>query len=432
MKKVYLGMSADLIHPGHINIIKKAASYGKVTVGLLTDQAISTYKRVPYMTYDQRKQVIENIKHVDSVVEQKTLSYVENIRNLKPDYVIHGDDWKSGIQKKTRDEAIIALNKIGGKLIEVEYTKGISSSKIKNAINEVGVTPDQRLSSLRRLLRAKPIITLNEVHNGLSGIITNNISVELENKTIEFDGMWASSLTDSTAKGMPDIEAVDVTSRLQSVNSILGVTNKLMIFDADTGGIREHFNFTVKALERLGVSAAVIEDKVGLKKNSLFGTDVEQFQDKIENFQEKIQSGKSAQISNDFMIIARIESLILNKGMDDALLRARSYIDAGADAIMIHSRVKSPDEIFEFCKQFREFNSDLPLMVVPSSFNIVKIEEWEKRGVNIVCYANHMIRSAYPAMQKVAKSILLNGRSFEVDENEDCMPIKDILNLISV
>ena len=431
MKKVYLGMSADLIHPGHINIIKKAASYGKVVVGLLTDSAIASYKRVPHMTYEQRKEVVENIKYVDNVVEQKTLSYVDNIRNLKPDYVIHGDDWKTGVQKKTRDEVIEELNKIGGKLIEVEYTKGISSSKIKNAINEIGVTPDQRLTALKRILNSKSTIILNEVHNGLSGIITDNIAVEIEdNKSIEFDGMWASSLTDSTAKGMPDIEAVDVTSRLQSVNSILSVTNKPMIFDADTGGLIEHFSFTIKSLERLGVSAAVIEDKVGLKKNSLFGTEVEQHQDTIENFQKKIETGKSSQVTNDFMIIARIESLILNKGMDDAILRAEKYIQAGADGIMIHSRSKKPDEIFEFCNKFRETNNEMPLMVVPSSFNGVKLDEWEKRGVNIVCYANHMIRAAYPAMKKVAESILLNGRSYEVDENEDCMPIKEILNLI--
>ncbi len=431
MKKVYLGMSADLIHPGHINIIKTAASYGKVIVGLLTDSAIASYKRVPYMTFEQRKEVIENIKYVESVVEQRTLSYVENIRDIKPDYVIHGDDWKTGVQKKTREEVIKELDKIGGKLIEVAYTKGISSSKINRAIKEIGVTPDQRLSALRRLLNSKSTIILNEVHNGLSGIITDDTVVDIEDKkNLEFDGMWASSLTDSTAKGMPDIEAVDVTSRLQSVNSILNVTNKPMIFDADTGGLVEHFVFTVKSLERLGVSAAVIEDKVGLKKNSLFGSDVEQYQDSIENFQKKIIAGKSSQVTDDFMIIARIESLILNKGMDDALLRAKKYVEVGADGILIHSRSKDPAEIFEFCAKFREHNSNTPIMVVPSTFNQVKLDEWEKRQVNIVCHANHMIRAAYPAMKKVAESILIHGRAFEVDENEDCMPIKEIINLI--
>ena len=430
MKTVYVGMSADLVHPGHINLLKNASSYGNVIVGLLTDKAISSYKRMPYMKFEHRKEVIENIKYVNQVILQETLSYRSNLEQLKPDYVIHGDDWRNGIQKETRAEVIDVLNSYGGKLIEIPYTEGISSSSIKNTMRELGTTPGIRLSMMKRLLNANDTITINEVHNGLSGLITDNIKVELEDQTLEFNGMWSSSLTDSSSKGMPDIEAVDMTSRLQSVSSILNVTTKPMIFDADTGGIREHFNFTVKSLERLGVSAVVIEDKIGLKKNSLFGTDVEQTQDTIENFQEKISSGKKAQVTDDFMIIARIESLILQKGMDDALLRAKEYIKADVDGIMIHSREKKPDEIFEFCQKFREIHPSIPLMVVPSSFNAVRLEEWKKRGVNIVCYANHMLRSAYPAMVKTATSILKNGRSFEADESSMTMPIQEIINLI--
>lgn len=430
MKCVYVGMSADLIHPGHINLITEAAKLGEVTVGLLTDSAIASYKRLPYMTYEQRKTVIENLKGVTKVTPQTTLSYIENIRNLKPDFVVHGDDWREGIQKGTRQDVINLLNEIGGELVEVSYTQGISSSMLHEAIKSVGTTPTTRLSMLRRLLQAKPIITVNEVHNGISGLITETTSVLRNGKPVEFDVMWSSSLTDSTAKGKPDIEAVDMTSRMSSVNHIFEVTTKPMIFDADTGGKIEHFTFTVKSLERLGVSAVVIEDKIGLKKNSLFGNDVSQSQDTIEGFQEKISEGKKAQVTDDFMIIARIESLILDAGMDDALIRAKAYIEAGADAIMIHSREKSPDEIFEFCAKFNKFERKVPLMVVPSSFNSVTVDEWEKQGVSIVCYANHMMRAAYPAMLNVAKSILENGRSYEAEENNMCLNIKEILDLI--
>lgn len=430
MKKVYVGMSADLIHPGHINLILEAAKLGNVTVGLLTDSAIASYKRLPYMTYEQRRTVIQNLKGVSNVIAQETLDYTKNIRELKPDYVVHGDDWREGVQKKTRQNVIDALKVIGGELVEVSYTPGISSTMLHQAIKAVGTTPTTRLSRLRRLLLAKPLVTVNEVHNGISGLITESTSVIRDGKPNEFDIMWSSSLTDSTAKGMPDIEAVDMTSRMSSVNHIFEVTTKPMIFDADTGGKIEHFTFTVKSLERLGVSAVVIEDKIGLKKNSLFGNDVQQEQDTIEGFKEKISAGKKAQVTDDFMLIARIESLILAAGMEDALTRAKAYIEAGADAIMIHSRKEQPDEIFEFCEKFHEFGHTVPLMVVPSSFNSVSVDEWEKRGVSIVCYANHMMRAAYPAMLNVAKSILEHGRSYEAEKENMCLPIKEILDLI--
>jgi phosphoenolpyruvate phosphomutase len=428
MKKIYVGMSADLVHPGHINILKEAAKLGEVTVGLLTDAAIASYKRLPHMSYEQRKTVIENIKGICEVIPQDTLDYRKNLNLVKPDFVVHGDDWKEGVQIETRQQVVDTLKEWNGKLVEIPYTKGISSTKLNQAIKEIGTTPNIRLGMLRRLLQAKPLIRVNEVHHGLSGLITEKTKVEREGKSVEFDVMWSSSLTDSTAKGKPDIEAVDMTSRMTSVNDIFEVTTKPMIFDADTGGKTEHFSFTVKSLERLGVSAVVIEDKVGLKKNSLFGNDVKQSQDSIENFQHKIQAGKSAQVTDDFMIISRIESLILEAGMQDALDRAKAYMDAGTDAIMIHSRLKNPDEIFEFCEKYHHFNRTVPLMVVPSSFNSVTEMEWENRGVNIVCYANHMLRSSYPAMLKVAQSILKHGRSLEC--SDDCLSIKEILELI--
>ncbi len=430
MKTVYLAMSVDVIHPGHINIINKAAKLGELTVGVLTDKAIASYKKLPYMTYEQRKLIIENIKGVNSVIAQDSVEYVPNLRKLKPDFVVHGDDWREGVLKNTRQEVLEVLKEIGGELVEFSYTQGISSQVLDKMIRPIGTTPSIRMSMLRRLIHSKPIVTVNEVHNGLCGLITESTSVERNGKKVEFDAMWSSSLTDSTAKGMPDIEAVDMTSRTSSVNHIFEVTTKPMIFDADTGGKIEHFVFTVKSLERLGVSAIVIEDKIGLKKNSLFGNDVKQSQDTMEGFQEKITAGKQAQVTEDFMIIARIESLILGAGMEDALTRAQAYMDAGADAIMIHSREKEPDEIFEFCEKFHKFSRKVPLMVVPSSFNGVTESEWEERGVSIVCYANHMLRAAYPAMLNVAKSILKNGRSAEAEVDNMCMPIKEILDLI--
>ncbi len=427
-KKVYVGMSVDLIHEGHINIIKEAAKLGTVTIGLLTDKAIASYKRLPYMPYENRKIIISEIKGVDNVIQQHTHSYKENLLDLKPDYVVHGNDWREGSQKEVRAEVINILKKWKGELIEIPYTKNISSSILNKNIKEIGTTPNIRLSLLKRLLKAKNLIRLNEAHNGLSGLITEKTQIEENGRIIEFDAMWSSSLTDSTAKGKPDIEAIDMTSRMSTVNDIFEVTTKPMIFDADTGGKIEHFSFTVKSLERLGVSAVVIEDKIGLKKNSLFGNDVKQTQDSIENFQHKISEGKKSQVTEDFMIIARIESLILEAGMEDALLRSKKYIEAGADAIMIHSKNKNPDEIFEFCEKYKSFKNGIPLMVVPSSFNSVSEEEWEERGVNIVCYANHMLRSAYPAMLDVAKSILINKRSYEA--NDKCISINEILNLI--
>ncbi len=428
MTKVYLGMSADLVHPGHINIINEAAKLGEVTVGLLNDSAIASYKRIPYMTYEQRKNVVENIKGVAAVVEQTTLDYRANLIKLKPQYVVHGDDWREGVQKKTRQQVIDTLAQWGGELVEVSYTQGISSSQLQEEIKRVGTTPNTRLSMLKRLLNVKEIVRVNEVHHGLSGLITEKTVVERNGQPVRFDAMWSSSLTDSTAKGKPDIEAVDMTSRMQSVNDIFDVTTLPLIFDADTGGRIEHFRFTVRSLERLGVSAVVIEDKTGLKRNSLFGTEVDQTQDSIENFQAKIAAGKGAQVTNDFMVISRIESLILNQGMDDALDRARAYVDAGADVIMIHSRQPQPDEIFEFCDHYHRSVSTVPLMVVPSSFNSVTEAEWVDRGVSIVTYANHMLRSAYPAMKKVAESILQHGRSLESEQ--DCMSIKEILELV--
>ncbi len=427
-KTVYVGMSADLVHPGHLNIIKKAAELGEVVIGLLTDQAIASYKRVPFMTFDQRRAVIENIKGVGRVVPQTTLDYVPNLETLKPDYVVHGDDWKDGVQKKTRQRVIDALAQWGGELVEVPYTKGISSSQLHGAMREVGTTPEIRRRTLRRLLQVKGWVRFLEVHNGLTGLIVENTRVETEQGHREFDGMWCSSLTNSLIKGKPDIEAVDVSSRINTLNEVLEVTTKPVIYDADTGGRPEHFVFTVKTLERLGVSAVIIEDKIGLKKNSLLGVAVEQTQDDVEHFCRKIEAGRRARATDDFMLIARIESLILNHGLDDALTRANAYLAAGADGIMIHSRRDTPEEVFAFCKEYNKLPGRKPLVAVPSSYHAVTERELNDHGVNIVIYGNQLLRSAYPAMVTTAKSILKHQRSREADDQ--MMPIADILGLI--
>lgn len=425
IKQIYVGMSADLVHPGHMNILKVAAQLGDVTVGLLTDKAIASYKRLPYMKYEQRKAVIENIKGVKEVIPQDTLDYRPNLELLKPDIVVHGDDWKDGVQAKTRQQVIDTLAKWGGELVEPSYTVGISSTALNNSLKEIGTTPDIRRSRLKRLIEVKPIVRIMEVHNALSGLIVENVK---NDSGVEYDGMWSSSLTDSTSKGKPDIEAVDVSTRINTINEIYEVTTKPMIYDADTGGISQHFAFTVRTLERTGISAVIIEDKTGLKKNSLFGNEVAQTQDTIENFCQKIQTGKKAQVTDDFMIIARVESLILEKGMDDAIERAKAYTTAGADGIMIHSRQCESDEILEFCKIFRGFDAHTPLVVVPTNYNQITAKELSQAGVNVVIYANHMLRAAYPGMMNVAKSILENDRSLEAEEF--LLPIKEILELI--
>jgi len=425
---VYVAMSADLIHPGHMNIIKTAREYGKVYVGVLTDKAIASYKRLPYMTYEQRKNVVKNLKGVKKVIPQDTLDYVPNLKKLQPDFVVHGDDWKTGVQKETRQRVIDALKEWGGELIEPSYTDGISSTQLNRALKEVGTTPDIRRRRLRLLIEAKPIVRVMEAHSGLTGMLVEQTQIKENGKVEEFDAMWLSSLTDSTSKAKPDIEVVDVTSRLSTVNEILEVTTKPIIYDGDSGGLTEHFIFMVRTLERVGISAVIIEDKVGLKKNSLFEDGNTQSQDSIENFCHKIQEGKRAQITDDFMIFARCESLIMGEGEEMALKRCKAYIEAGADGIMIHSKSTTPDEIFSFCKGYKEFERKVPLVVVPSTYSSVTEEELAEQGVNVVIYANQLLRSAYPAMKKTAETILTHKRAKEADQ--ELMPIKEIISLL--
>lgn len=427
-KTVYMCFSTDVIHGGHTSIIQKAAELGELTIGVLTDEVVASYRRFPILKFEERVKLLESIKGVERVIPQHTLSYAENLRALKPDYVVHGDNWVTGFQQPIREEVIAILKEYGGELIEYPYSTNEEYERLELIQREQLAMPDVRRARLKQLLEMKPLVTALEAHNGITGLIAEKTTVLKDGKIYQFDAMWCSSLCDSTSKGKPDIELVDISTRLQTVDEIMDVTTKPIIFDGDTGGLTEHFVYNIRTLERMGVSAVIIEDKTGLKKNSLFGTEVEQTQDSIENFCSKIAAGKAALKTNDFMLIARIESLILEKGLDDALKRAVAYVEAGASGIMIHSRRKSPDEIFEFCHAFRQQDVVTPLVVVPTSFSSVTEDEFARRGVNIVIYANQLTRSGFPAMQRVAETILQNGRAEEADQF--CMPIKEILTLI--
>ena len=427
-KQVYLGLIGDIIHPGIVNIIRRGAEYGDLTVGLYTDKAIATYKRLPYLNYSQREDVVASIKGVSRIVPQDDWSYIPNIKKIRPDYVIHGDDWKTGPASKLREEVVEVLKEWGGELIEIPYTRGIDSTSLVENAKSIGTTPDVRLKSLRRLLAAKPIVRILEAHSGLSGLIAEHVEVAKEDGVRQFDGMWSSSLTDSTSKGKPDIEAVDLTTRLHSLTDILECTTKPIIYDGDTGGIAEHFVFTVRTLERNGVSAVIIEDKVGLKKNSLFGTEVKQELASEEEFCGKIAAGKRAQVTQEFMIIARIEELIAGFSVHDALSKAFAAVRAGADGVMIHSKNKDGLDVRDFCLQFRREYPSVPIVLVPTTYNQYRESELESWGARIIIYANHMLRASYPAMKRCAERILENERSLEV--NDMCMPIKEILGLI--
>lgn len=430
MKKVYIAISADILHSGHINIINEGSKYGEVILGILSDEAIASYKRLPVFDYDTRSTVFKSLKNVYKVVQQDSIDYTSNLLKIKPDFVLHGDDWREGPQKLIREKVIEILKEWQGKLIEIPYTKGFSSSEVQNLISKDLKSPDYRRGQLRRMINLKPYISVMEASNGITGLIVENAKVYSEETSLnkEFDAMWISSLCDSTFKGKPDIELVDLTSRLNTINEIMEVTTKPIILDGDTGGKEEHFVFNVRTLERIGVSAIIIEDKTGLKKNSLFGTDVKQTLADPSKFAHKIKMGKNALTTRDFLIFARLESLIAGHGVEDALKRAKIYVEAGADGVMIHSKEKHGNDIIEFLDKFRDFSKDIPIIVVPTTYNHLTERELSNKGANIIIHANHLLRSAYPAMIKTAEVILKNGRSKEADEY--CMPIKKILNLI--
>lgn len=428
MKTIYTCFCTEVIHEGHLNILRQARSYGRVIVGALSDRALIRYNRFPTISQDERVRLYRALEGVDTVVVQDDMLYEDVLSLIRPDYVIHGDNWQTGPEAAIRAQVVQKLEEIGGTLIEVPYTSNEGVKKIDSQLREKLAMPEYRRKRLRQLIEMCPVVKVLEAHSGLTGLIAEKTVVEQNGRLDQFDAMWVSSLCDSTAKGKPDIELVDMSSRLRTIDDIMEVTTKPIILDGDTGGLAEHFMYNVRTLERMGVSAVIIEDKTGLKKNSLFGTEVEQTQDDIENFSAKIRAGKRAQLTDDFMIIARIESLILERGMEDALARAAAYVEAGADGIMIHSRKKDPAEILEFCDRFRSQDQSTPIVVVPTSFNVITVEELAAHGVNIVIYANQLTRSAFPAMQQTAEEILRYHRAQEVDTR--LMPIKDIIQLI--
>jgi len=428
MKTVYLGLIGDIIHPGIINIVKEGAKLGELWIGLLTDSAIAAHKRLPYLNYEQRKSVVENLKGVAKVFPQEEWSFIPNLKKYKPNIIIHGDDWKTGSSSKLREDVLKVMEEQGGDVVEIPYTQGVNSSAMLDARAAIGTTPDLRLKTLKRLLEVKPVIRILEAHSGISGLIAENTEYLSGDEARRFDGMWASSLTDSANKGKPDIEAVDLTTRLHSLTDILECTTKPIIFDGDTGGKPEHFVFTVRTLERNGISAVIIEDKIGLKQNSLFGTDVVQELAPIQEFSEKISAGKRSQITREFMIIARLESLIAGSTVKDALERARAYVSAGADGVMIHSKEKSGLDIKEFCENFHGEYKNVPIVLVPTTYNQFTENELASWGARIIIYANHLLRASYPAMMKTAEMILKHERSLEAEPF--CMSIKDIISLI--
>lgn len=427
-KNVYVALAADVLHEGHINILKIANNLGEVTVGLLTDEAIASYKKFPHLNYRQRLAVLKSIKYVKKIIPQETLDYSKNLKKLKPNFLVHGNDWKKGVQKSTRAKAIKILKTWRGKLIEPIYTKKVSSTLIKKKITEFGTTTDIRRAKLKRLIHAKDIVRIIECHSALSGLIIEKLNLNKNGQYLEFDGFWSSSLTDSALRGKPDNQSVDYSTRIQGLNEIFEVTSKPLIFDADNGGRVEHIPYLVKSLERIGVSAMVLEDKVGFKRNSLFKNQEKTKQDTIQGFCKKIKISKKNRVTDDFMIVARIESLILKKGLNDALKRAEAYSSAGADAILIHSKEKKPNEIFKFAKAFRKSKFVKPLICVPSTYSSTKEQDLIKNGFKIVIYANHLLRASYPAMLKTAETILKNRRASEADKA--ITPIKEIIELI--
>ena len=432
MKKIYMSLSADILHYGHLQLMKKAASMGELIVGVLTDEVIAQYKKPPLVSYENRVGMVENLNFISQVIKKDTLSYEPVFQKYHPDIIVHGDDWKTGGKAKVRAEVLCLLDVYGGELLEFPYVRDENINALEEKIENRYAVPEIRRGILKQMIKLKKSIRVLEAHNGLTGLVVENTKVQMEDgEKREFDAMWISSLCDSASRGKPDIELVDWSSKINRINEIMEVTTKPIIVDGDTGGLTEHFVYNVRTLERIGVSAVIIEDKTGLKKNSLFGTEVKQTQADPDSFSEKIMRGKQALQTDNFMIIARIESLILEKGIEDAIYRAGKYIEAGADGIMIHSKQKTPDEVFAFCKVMKKEYPQVPIVAVPTTYNTVTEKELEENGINVIIHANHLLRSAFPAMKDTAEKILYDGCS-GISADKNCMPIKEIINFIPI
>ena len=418
----YIALSDDILTKSNIEIIKKSSKYGFVIIGLMSDNAINEYKSAPLLNFNQRKLIAENLKNVHKVVEQKTRDYTDNLIKYKPKYVIHKKNhWSKGHQKKIRDKIISTISKWSGKLLEFKTKEEFNTDIIQT-------NPDLRRNKLVRLINSKKIVRLLESHSSLSALIIEKLKVDVKNISEEFDGLWCSSLADSAVRAKPDNQSVDLTTRVNSLNDILETSTKPIMFDADNGGSLEQLPYVVKNLERLGVSAMVMEDKVGSKKNSLFDDQSGSKQDTISNFCKKLKLASKSRVTNDLLIVARIESFILNKGISDALKRAEAYSRAGADLILIHSKAKTAKEIFSFSKLYKKSKYFKPMVCVPSTYSDTHEKDLIINGFKVVIYANHLLRSIYPAMIKTAKSILKNKKSRNIERN--ISSVKEIISLI--
>lgn len=288
-------------------------------------------------------------------------------------------------------------------------------------------------NSLKQLIKKRGFLRIIEVHNGLSALIAEQISVkEKSGGILSFDGFWESSLTDSASRGLPDIEIINLDSRLETINEILYITSKPLIVDCDTGGDINHFEYMVQKLEDAGVVMVIVEDKTFPKRNSL--TNSNHILEDKDIFAEKIKRGIAVRKSNNFMIIARLEGLIAGHSMEETLGRAEAFLKAGADGIMIHSRKNEPTEILEFASLYKKLPKSLIkgkiLVCVPTTYNKITAKELAKSGFNLIIYANHLLRSSYRAMEKICKTILLNDRSFEAESL--CVSLKNLFRAVDL
>ncbi|MDJ0824059.1 MAG: phosphoenolpyruvate mutase [Rhodobacter sp.] len=424
---VYVSMTAEILHNGHLRILKEAKKHGRVTVGLLTDRALENKKPIPLLSFEQRKEILEALDCVDEVIAQDEWDYDACIDTHKPRVFVHGDKW-DGPLTGMRERAIARLESYGGTFVELPYSHEFDGTHIAPQMAASLATPFAKQKAFRRMMQSKRLVRFLEAHSPLAALIGEHTKVQRNGDVLQYDGFWSSSLTDSTEMGLPDIEALDVTRRLQNIDEIFEVTTKPLVFDADTGGKAEHFELKVRTMERMGIAAAIIEDKTGLKKNSLLGTSVPQTQASIPEFQEKIRAGIEGQKYRGMMIIARLESLILGQGIDDALRRADAYVTAGAGAVMIHSKERDPAQVFAFTDAFAQDHPEVPIVAVPSSYNTVHDHELQAHGIKMIIYANHMLRSSYKAMEQTARAILEHGRTAEIED--EIITIPQILKLI--
>ncbi len=408
-KTVYVGMSADLVHPGHINLLREAASLGRVTVGLLTDRAISSYKRMPFLTFEQRRAVIEHIAFVTAVVPQDTLDYTDNLRLLRPDFVVHGDDWRNGVQAQTRRRVLDVLREWGGTLVEPPYTEGISSTALRMAAMDIGFAPGVRQRRLRRMLDCKPLVRVMQAHDGLSAHIVDRLEETTQGAPREYDAIWVDSLAGAPIRGKPDPLPFDLSSRLVTLHEILDATTKPLICNAGGAGHAAGVTAAVRTLERIGVSAIVIDTEVTDRRAVPAMAASAPPQDDMAAFIREIAAARDARVTPDFMIIARINDRTRDCGADRMMARAAAGVDAGADAVMCDSDPVNPDGIFDLCRRYRRLMNGHPLLVGLSGTEGLQEHDLASAGASMVVYTDTLLRAAREAMISAASQVLSCG-----------------------